>query len=170
MKEERYFYVPNASKQNELPPDEASHAIRVLRLKEGDEMFLLDGEGSFYRAVITVAASKHCLYSIVETIPQHKTWKGKMHLAIAPTKMMERMEWMSEKATEIGIDELSFLNCKFSERKVLRRDRIEKIVVGAVKQSRKPTMPIVNEMVSFSDFVKHDYPGHKYIAHCYDEI
>ena len=110
------------------------------------------------------------MYEIKETLPQHKTWKGHIHLAIAPTKNMDRSEWMTEKATEIGFDELSFLNCVFSERKVLRTERIEKIVVSAVKQSRKPWKPIVNEMITFKDFISTPREGRKFIAHCYQEI
>lgn len=170
MKESRYFFVPDAANQHELPSDEAVHALRVLRLKEGDEIFLMDGIGSFYRAEVTLAASKHCAYQILEHMPQNPAWRGHVHLAVAPTKMMERIEWLAEKATEVGFDELSFLNCQFSERKVIRKDRIEKIVLSAVKQSRKPWMPIVNEMVSFQTFVNTPRTGAKYIAHCYDEI
>ena len=142
MKEERYFYVPDASHQNELPKEEAQHALRVLRMQAGDEMFLMDGCGTFYQAEITAANTKHCLYNIRQAMPQEATWHGHIHLAIAPTKMMDRMEWMTEKCTEIGFDELSFLRCQFSERTTIRTDRIEKIVVGAVKQSRKAWKPI----------------------------
>lgn len=126
MKETRFFYVPDAVHQVELPVEEAMHALRVLRLKSGDEMFLMDGKGSFYRAEVTLAATKRCLYQIKEVLPQEKTWRGRIHLAIAPTKMMDRIEWMVEKATEIGFDDISFLNCKFSERKVMRTVRLEK--------------------------------------------
>ena len=89
---------------------------------------------------------------------------------MAPTKMMDRVEWMAEKATEIGFDELSFLNCQFSERRQLRVDRVEKIVLAAMKQSRKAWKPRVNDMVSFKTFVETPRPGLKFIAHCYDEI
>lgn len=175
MKEERYFYVPDAAEKQELPEEEAQHATRVLRLAEGDDVFLMDGKGSFFRATITVASKKHCLYNIDEAMPQQKSWQGRIHLAIAPTKMMERIEWMVEKATEVGFDEITFLDCKFSERKTIRTDRIERIVVSAMKQSRKPFKPIVNPMTPFSTFIKeHDCRGagnrHAYIAHCYDEI
>ena len=85
---------------------------------------------------------------------------------MAPTKMMDRVEWFSEKATEVGIDEITFLNCKFSERKVMRTVRLDKIVVSAVKQSRKPWKPKLNAMMSFKDFVTTKRDGHKYIAHC----
>lgn len=170
MKETRYFYVPDAAHQSELPTDEATHATRVLRLKSGDEMFLMDGAGTFYRAEVTLVSNKKCLYEIRERMPQEKTWNGKIHLAIAPTKMTDRIEWLVEKATEIGFDDISFLNCRFSERKVLRIDRIEKIVVSAMKQSRKPWIPQVHEMMAFTDFVKANHTGKKYIAHCYEEI
>ena len=170
MKEARYFYVPQAPLLTELPVEEASHALRVLRLSSGDEMFLMDGAGTFYRAVVTMANSKHCLYEIVEQLPQQRDWHGRIHLAIAPTKMMERMEWMSEKATEVGFDEVTFLRCKFSERKTLREDRIEKIVVSAVKQSRKAWMPQVHPLTDFRQFVETPRKGCKYIAHCYEEI
>ena len=170
MKEARYFYVPNATEHNELPTDEAIHAIRVLRLKIGDDIFLIDGKGNFYEAVVTLANSKHCLYEITQTLVQNKTWKGHIHLAIAPTKDISRIEWLVEKVTEIGFDEISFLNCQFSERKNLRIDRIERIIISAMKQSRKAWKPIVNNMLSFEDFIQKEVTGQKFICHCYNEI
>ena len=171
MKEVRYFYVPNASEVSELPQEEATHALRVLRLKDGDEMFLMDGVGAFYRATVMMANNKHCFYQIEETIHPEKTWRNRIHLAVAPTKMIERMEWLAEKATEVGFDELSFLDCRFSERRVVREDRIEKIVVSAMKQSRKPFKPMVNGMCPMADFVEaQSKNAHRFIAHCYDEI
>lgn len=170
MKETRYFYVPDAANGNELPVDEAMHALRVLRLKSGDEMFLMDGEGSFFRSVVTLAATKRCMYEIKETLPQEKSWKGNIHIAVAPTKMMDRMEWFCEKATEIGVDEITFLNTKFSERKVMRTVRLDKIVISAVKQSRKPWKPKLNSMIAFRDFIKLPCKGRKFISHCYKEI
>ena len=170
MKEARYFFVPDAAHQTELPVDEAMHALRVLRLKGGDEIFLMDGVGNYYRAQVTIAATRHCYYEILEHLPQEPEWEGRMHLAIAPTKMMDRMEWFVEKATEIGVDEISFLNCKFSERKLLKLPRLEKIVISAVKQSHKAWNPVLHEMVSFKDFIRQPREGRKFIAHCYDEI
>lgn len=170
MKETRYFYVPNASKQNVLPTDEALHATKVLRLKCGDEIFLMDGQGTFYRAEVSVISKKYCAYSIKEVIPQEKAWRGNIHLAMAPTKMMERVEWFTEKATEIGVDIFSFLQCDYSERKTLRTDRLERIVISAMKQSRKPWKPQVNGIVNMRNFVAEPHKGNKYIAHCYKEI
>lgn len=137
MKEERYFYVPNVTTNNQLPEEEAGHALRVLRLQSGDNMVLMDGKGTFYHAIVTLASHKKCSYEIQETLPQEKTWSSQIHLAIAPTKNIDRIEWLAEKVTEIGFDELSFLHCTFSERKMLRQDRIEKIVVSAAKQDSK---------------------------------
>lgn len=170
MKEARYFFVPDAAHQTELPVEEAMHATRVLRLKAGDEIFLMDGVGNYYRAQVTIAATHHCYYEILEHLPQEPEWKGHLHLAIAPTKMMDRMEWLVEKATEIGVDEISFLNCKFSERKLLKMPRLEKIVISAVKQSHKAWNPVLHEMVSFKDFIRQPREGRKFIAHCYDQI
>jgi RNA methyltransferase, rsmE family len=170
MKEERYFYVPNAATNNQLPEEEAGHALRVLRLQSGDNMVLMDGKGTFYHAIVTLASHKKCLYEIQETLPQEKTWSSQIHLAIAPTKNIDRIEWLAEKVTEIGFDELSFLHCTFSERKMLRQDRIEKIVVSAAKQSRKAWMPKVNALESFKEFITTSREGRKFIAHCYTEI
>lgn len=170
MKEVRFFYVPDAAQVNELPADEAMHAMRVLRLKGGDELFLMDGVGNFYRAQVTIAATHHCYYEILEVLPQERQWKGHFHLAIAPTKMMDRIEWMVEKATEVGVDEISFLNCAFSERRVVKNPRIEKIIVSAMKQSHKAWKPVLNEMSTFAHFIEQPRSGVKYIAHCYDEI
>lgn len=170
MKEARYFYVPDAANANELPTEEAMHALRVLRLKSGDEMFLMDGNGFFYKAEVTLAATKHCMYEIKEKMPQEKTWNGNIHIAMAPTKMMDRTEWFAEKATEIGVDELAFVNCKFSERKVMRTVRLDKIIVSAMKQSRKPWKPQLSPLTPFKDFIHKERSGLKFIAHCYNEI
>ena len=170
MKETRYFYVPDAPKRQELPEEESQHAVRVLRMQAGDELMLMDGCGCFYRAEVTMAASHHCMYRILEVLPQETTWRGHLHLAIAPTKMIERMEWMIEKATEIGFDELSLLDCQFSERRVVKLPRLEKIMISAAKQSRKAWMPQLNEMQSFKSFLQNHQEGYRYIAHCYEEV
>lgn len=170
MKEARYFYVPDAVAVHELPADEASHAVKVLRLVAGDKMMLMDGQGTFYRAIVTLASNHHCGYEIVESMPQERPWKGRIHLAIAPTKLIERMEWMVEKAVEIGVDDISFLDCQFSERRVVKLPRLEKIAVSAMKQSRKAWATTLHDMRSFKDFVRQEHGGAKFIAHCYDEI
>ena len=120
MKEVRYFYAPDAATAQELPDEEAQHALRVLRLKEGDEMMLMDGKGNYYRAEVTLAQGHHCQYAIREVLPQERQWQGHLHLAIAPTKMMDRMEWMLEKAVEVGVDEIS-QSVESSRFRVLRK-------------------------------------------------
>lgn len=170
MKETRYFYVPDAASTNELPAEEAAHASRVLRLESGDEVFLIDGTGCFFKAQLTLVTKGRCLYDIVERLPQEKTWNGRIAVAMAPTKVMDRVEWTLEKATEIGIDEFSLLNCAFSERRNVKLERLDKIVVAAVKQSRKAWKPLLNDLQPFENFVKQPRKGAKYIAHCYAEI
>ena len=170
MKEARYFFVPDAENQTELPTDEAMHALRVLRLQSGDEMMLMDGVGNFYRAEVTLAHTKHCLYDIKEVMPQQPQWLGHIHLAIAPTKMMERMEWLVEKAVEVGVDEISFLNCQFSERRIVKLPRLDKIVIAATKQSHKAWKTVLKDITPFKDFIDQPREGGKYIAHCYEEI
>ena len=170
MKETRYFYVPDAARSNELPAEEAAHASRVLRLESGDEVFLIDGAGCFFKAQLTLVTKGRCLYDIVERLPQEKTWNGRIAVAMAPTKVIDRVEWTLEKATEIGIDEFSLLNCAFSERRNVKLERLDKIVVAAVKQSRKAWKPLLNDLQPFESFVNRPRKGAKYIAHCYAEI
>ena len=170
MKETRYFYVPDAASTNELPAEEAAHASRVLRLESGDEVFLIDGTGCFFKAQLTLVTKGRCLYDIVERLPQEKTWNGRIAVAMAPTKVIDRVEWTLEKATEIGIDEFSLLNCAFSERRNVKLERLDKIVVAAVKQSRKAWKPLLNDLQPFENFVKQPRKGAKYIAHFYAEI
>lgn len=162
------FYTPDIATTLELPQDEAAHAIRVLRLAEGSEVMLTDGKGSFCRAEIDMISGKRCYVRIVETITPDPLWRGHLHLAMAPTKNMDRIEWFAEKATEIGFDELTFLDCRFSERRVVKTERVEKILVSAMKQSLKPTLPMLNGMTPFDKFVSQPFEGQKFIAHCYE--
>lgn len=169
--------MPNAANVTELPDEEAQHAVRVLRMEMGDEMMLMDGHGTFYRAIVTEATKRRCFYRIEETLPQERQWQPHLHLAMAPTKNMDRTEWFAEKATEIGFDELTFLKCRWSERTVVKTERIEKIMVSAMKQSRKAWKPVLNEMVDFKAFVQQveerekasGKPMQKFICHCYEE-
>ena len=162
------FYTPDIQKSNELPEEEAGHCLRVLRLSIGDEVTLTDGAGCFYKAVISATGGKRCQVKVTETIPQEKGWNGYLHVAMAPTKNMDRTEWFVEKATEIGFDELTFLNCRFSERKVIKAERIEKILISAIKQSLKARLPKLNEMTDFDKFITREFKGQKFIAHCYE--
>ena len=168
MKEQRFFYTTDPA-SGVLPPDEGQHVVRVLRLGMGDELNLLDGQGHVFRAVITETDNRHCYYRIEETITPTREWTGDIHIAVAPTKHMDRMEWLAEKATEIGIDCLSLLDCRFSERKVVKTDRLEKIVVAAMKQSHKVWKPQVDAITAFKTFIRRtDLPQQRFIAHCYE--
>lgn len=162
--------MPDAASATELPADEASHAVRVLRMKPGDEMVLMDGVGTFFKAEVAVASPHHCVYRVVEEMSQLPQWHGRYHIAMAPTKLMDRTEWMLEKVTEIGVDEVSLLNCGNSERRVAKPARLEKILVSAMKQSRKAWKPVLNDMAAFRKFVSEPRGGMKFIAHCYEEI
>lgn len=163
------FYTPDILENPELPEEEAGHCLRVLRLETGDEVTLTDGKGRFYRAEISAAGGKRCRVKVVDSTTQEPLWKGRLHIAMAPTKNMDRVEWFAEKATEIGFDELTFLNCRFSERKVIKTERVDKIVVSAMKQSLKARKPAVNGMTGFARFVAGEgLPRQRFICHCYE--
>ena len=170
MKEIRTFYVPHAQEQSELPEEEASHAVKVLRLSAEDPIVLIDGEGNVYDAVITECSKKRCHYRITDSIRHEADRYALFNIAIAPTKMMERMEWFAEKATEIGINRITFLDCQNSERHVVKTDRVERIVISAMKQSHKSYKPVVDEMKGFRQYMASGLPGKKYIAHCHENI
>ena len=162
------FYAPDISQKPVLPEDESLHCVKVLRLKEGDIITITDGKGFFYEAKITVPHQKRCLVEITQKTFQEPLWAGHIHMAVAPTKNMDRNEWFVEKATEIGINELTFLNCRFSERKVIKNERIEKILVSAIKQSLKARIPILNDMTPSEKFIQQPFDGQKFIAHCHN--
>lgn len=160
------FYAPDITVSSELPEEESGHCIRVLRLQEGDEVLVTDGKGTFYKAIINGAHPKHCGLAIQESWRQSPLWDFQLHIAVAPTKNMDRMEWFVEKATEIGIDAITCLRCRFSERKEIKMSRLEKIAVSAMKQSQKSTLPVLMGMVDFKQFISQPFDGRKFIAHC----
>lgn len=168
MKEYHIFYAPEIERTSALPEEEAAHAVRVLRMQEGDELLCTDGRGMLYHCTITLTSKKACHLSIDSSEEWQRTWHEGIHLAVAPTKNMDRMEWLAEKATEIGIDSLTFLHTANSERTVVKDERIEKILVSAMKQSHKAVKPELQSMCRFRDFIQQDFPGQKFIAHCYD--
>lgn len=162
------FYAPDIRINPELPEEEAGHCVRVLRLSEGDEILVADGKGEFHQAVIRRAHPKHCEVEILKSWSPAPLWPAYLHIAVAPTKNMDRMEWFAEKATEIGIDAITFLCCQFSERREIKTARIEKILVSAMKQSQKARLPQLGEMTPFKTFVRQPFEGRKFIAHCED--
>ena len=162
------FYLENPKDEIILSAEESKHATKVLRKKEGDILNFTDGKGAFYKAEITIADSRKCRLKVVSTEKKEKQHNYHLHIAIAPTKNMDRFEWFLEKATEIGIDEITPIICSRSERKVIKTERCNRILLSAIKQSLKFYVPKLNEAISLNDFIKQDYKGTKYIAHCED--
>lgn len=163
------FYTPDIEpsvKQYFLNEEESKHCVRVLRLNVGDEVQLIDGRGGFYIASIKDAHPKRTILDIISVTENYQQRNHYLHIAVAPTKNIERLEWFLEKATEIGIDEISLIICQRSERKEARVDRLNRIITSAVKQSIKAYHPLLNEAVPFSKFISTDLSGQGFIAHC----
>ncbi|HCC53194.1 MAG TPA: 16S rRNA (uracil(1498)-N(3))-methyltransferase [Porphyromonadaceae bacterium] len=160
------FYAPDIAINPELPEEESQHCIRVLRLKEGDEITITDGKGHLYLAVLKEAHHKHCHIDITKKWKQEPLWDFYIHIAIAPTKNIDRIEWFVEKATEIGINEITCLRCRYSERREIKLQRLHKIAINAMKQSQKTILPKINEMIDFQDFITTDFEGVKLFGHC----
>lgn len=163
------IFIANIVQQHAyLTEEESWHCSRVLRKKSGDSIHIIDGKGQFYEARLEIVSDKKTSALITSGPVQQEKRPYALHLAIAPTKNIDRMEWMIEKAVEIGIDELSFVQCKNSERTVLKTDRLLKIVESAVKQSLQAFIPKVNGLVPLKDFLKQSGADQKLIAHCFE--
>lgn len=161
------FYQPDlTSDLISLSEDESKHAIRVLRLSVGDKVEIVDGKGTRAVAEVTSDHAKRCELRIVSRTREKSPRKFHLHLAVAPTKNIERIEWFLEKAVEIGVDEITLLECEHSERTTVKSERLEKVAVSAMKQSQQSWLPVINEMVSFGKFVKSTSAEVKLIAHC----
>ena len=150
-----------------LTTEESWHCCKVLRMKVGEKLNSIDGKGGFYEGILNLVSEKKCVAEITSQKLKEKRGNYYLHLAIAPTKQIDRIEWMIEKAVEIGIDEISFIQCKNSERVNVKHERILKIVESAVKQSLQPFIPKVNELIVFNEILsaKSDI---KLIAHCFE--
>lgn len=148
-----------------LSEEESKHICKVLRMKEGDFIYLLNGKGALVKVQIEFANPKQCTVKIIDIISE-KEPNYSIHIAIAPTKMMDRIEWFLEKATEIGITEITPILCENSERKQLKDERLEKIIISAVKQSKRLYLPKLNPLTDLKTFLKNNPKG--LIAHCED--
>ncbi len=164
------FYTPDINSNTLILSEEDSkHCIKVLRLDAGSLLHLVDGIGGFYDAIIEDPHPKRTKLKIVKKIENFAKRNHYLHIAIAPTKNIERIEWFLEKATEIGIDEITPIICDRSERKELKTERLNKVITSAVKQSIKAFHPKLNEAIRFSDFISKNTNTQKFIAHCMDE-
>jgi len=162
------FYNPDINEVTEqfsFNKEESKHITKVLRKKEGDILNITNGNGWLFKAEISVANIKNCLATIIEKELQPKRIYS-LHLAVAPTKINDRYEWFLEKATEIGIDSITPIICDHSERKIIKHERLEKIIQSAMKQSLNCYLPKLHNAIKFSDYFKQDFTGQLFIAHC----
>jgi 16S rRNA (uracil1498-N3)-methyltransferase len=162
------FYAPDIALDPTLSEEESGHAVRVLRMREGEELTVIDGQGHFYRSEITSAHPKHCSVQVLEVTDEPQR-PYRVELAVAPTKNLDRMEWLMEKSVEMGLDRFIPLKCRFSERKELKPERMERIAISAMKQSLKATLPELSPMTDIMDFLSEPFEGQKFIAHCYKD-
>jgi len=163
----KIFYLPDLDAGIlYLPEEESKHASRTLRMQKGDKLYLTDGKGRMAEAILQEHEGKRSAVKIISFNENYGKHDFYLHIAIAPTKNMERVEWFLEKATEIGIDRISFLQCERSERKSINMERCEKIVISAMKQSLKAWLPVLEEPRSFKDFIKMPHSEKKFMAYC----
>lgn len=163
------FYTPDIESTQphySLNEEESKHCVRVLRLETGDEVQLIDGKGGLFKAIIMDAHPKRTILHIRSVIQAFKKRDHYLHIAMALTKNIERMEWFLEKAAEIGIDEISLITCQRSERKEVKIERLNKIIISAIKQSVKAYHPFLNEPISCTTLIEKTFSGQKFIAHC----
>ncbi|MBZ4033629.1 16S rRNA (uracil(1498)-N(3))-methyltransferase [Flavobacterium sp. 17A] len=162
------FFNPNIDETTQsfsFDKEESRHIIKVLRKKDSDILHVTNGSGLLFETQITLASDNKCTVEVISITNAEKP-KFHLHLAVAPTKMNDRFEWFLEKATEIGIQEITPIFCDRSERKVINRDRFEKIILSAMKQCNETFLPKLNEAISFKEFIKQQNKGLQLIAHC----
>jgi len=161
--------ITTETKQITFDKIESKHIVRVLRKKENDILKITNGKGFLFDVKIIIASDKKCLAEVIAFDEKPKPWNYYLHIAIAPTKLNDRTEWFLEKATEIGIDEITPIICSNSERRVVKLERFQKIIQSAMKQSLKFTLPKLNEPIKLNDFLKQDLDGKVCIAHCEEQ-
>ncbi|HEX8377756.1 MAG TPA: 16S rRNA (uracil(1498)-N(3))-methyltransferase [Pedobacter sp.] len=160
------FYTPDINSDTyQLNEEESRHCTKVLRLEQGDTVQLIDGRGGWYTAEIKASHAKHTLLKVVKSVHEYAKRNHYLHIAVAPTKNIDRFEWFLEKATEIGIDEITPLICDRSERREVKTERLNKIITSAIKQSLKAYHPKLNEPTRYENFLNPEQ-GQKFIAHC----
>lgn len=164
------FYAPNIKQEPVLPEMEAGHCLRVLRGQVGDKVLVTDGRGELYEAELSEISKKSCCLGALREMPWQKPWRGMLTIALAPTKAMERMEWLLEKAVEIGVDRIVLLRSKHSERKHINTDRIQRIMIGAMKQSQKALLPTLYVGMEIDELIKTSPYGQPIMLHCREAL
>lgn len=163
------FYLPDITTEIQLlPAEESAHCVKVLRLKKGDTIYLTNGKGNLFKAEIVIDHPKKCIINIIESNENVGKREFKIHIAVAPTKNINRFEWFLEKSTELGIDDITPILCSHSERKIIKPPRLNKVITAAVKQSLKAYHPELKEIISFKKFIKTAEADQKFIAYCSD--
>lgn len=161
------FYTPDISSfRYTLNEEESAHAVRVMRMKAGDEITLTDGRGGWYKACVAKPHHRYCDVEVLEHQAEYGKRPYRLHIGIAPTKNIDRFEWFIEKATEIGVDEITPLLCEHSERKHINIERLQRVMVAAMKQSKKAYVPQLHEMAAFGVWVREMTGNQRCIAHC----
>ena len=160
------FYCPDIAETLTLGEDDSKHCVKVLRMSEGDTIEVVDGNGNLYTCRISMAHPKRCAIEVLDMEQQPPHWGHRIVLAIAPTKNLDRIEWLVEKCVEMGVDRIIPLRCHNSERTVLKTERLKKIMVAAMKQSLKATLPQLDEMTSIMDVIAEGVEGTRCIAYC----
>jgi 16S rRNA (uracil1498-N3)-methyltransferase len=164
------FYDPSiAGHSHFLDQQESAHCVRVLRLKENDIIYLTDGAGYLHKSKIISANPKKCELQIIETLKEYNKSPYYLHIAIAPTKNIDRFEWFLEKSTEIGINEITPIICDRSERRIIKHERLIKVISSAMKQSLKAYLPNLNEQINLRDFLKKADEGLNFVANCEED-
>ena len=163
------FYSPDIQNNPILPELESRHCTKVLRMRAGDLLSVTNGKGQFFSCKLLHPDPKKSVVSILHQWEKPKNRNYQLHIAFGPTKQIDRNEWFVEKATEIGIDRITPIVSRYSERKEIKKERLEKIAISAMKQSRQAYLPIIDKILPFELFINHQFEGRKFIAHCHNQ-
>lgn len=164
------FYAPDILDTGRLPEADSGHAVRVLRMHAGDALLAVDGRGNVYHCVLADENAHHAAVDIVSVTAEPPVWSRQLTVMVAPTKNMDRMEWLVEKLVEIGVDAFIPVRCRRSERKEVKTERLVKIAVSAMKQSLKATLPEINDMVPLQDAVNGCQAAQRFVGYCDDSV
>lgn len=164
------FYAPDIEQSLTLPESDSGHCVRVLRMQTGDRLFVVDGRGHRFECVLTEAHHKHARIEIVNVCDIPPVWKENITIAVAPTKNIDRMEWLVEKLVEVGVNRIVPIRCRFSERREIKPERLEKIAVAAMKQSLKAVLPVIEPMTPIGDFLPTVTDAQRFMGYCSDTV